>query len=60
VLAALLYRCIEFRMPAAGDEDVGAFGDEPAGRGQADAAVASGDDRDFAFWFFDRRLLLCR
>ena len=45
------YRFIEFRLPASGDEDVGALGDEPPGGGQADAAVAAGDDRDFPFQF---------
>jgi hypothetical protein len=42
-------RLIEFRLAASGDEDVGALGDEPPGRGQADAAVAPGVDRDFPF-----------
>src|SRR5262249_12489655 len=41
----------EFRLPASGDEDVGALGDEPPGRGQADAAVAPGNDRDLTFQF---------
>jgi hypothetical protein len=47
LLADLSDRLIEFRLPASGDVDVGAFRDEPAGSGQADAAVAPGDDRDF-------------
>src|SRR5262249_56339060 len=51
VAADLPDRCIEFRLPAAGDEDVGALGDEPPGRGQADAAVAPGNDRDLTFQF---------
>jgi hypothetical protein len=40
VPADLRHRVIEFRLAAAGDEDVGALGDEPPGGGQADAAVA--------------------
>src|SRR5262249_46384089 len=51
VLADLCYRFIEFRLAASGDEDVGALGDEAPGGGQADAAVAPGDDRDFPFQF---------
>src|SRR5262249_43062302 len=51
VPADLPDRLIEFRLAASGDEDVGALGDEPAGGGQADAAVAPGDDRDFTFQF---------
>src|SRR5262249_41157770 len=42
VLADLPDRLIEFRLAAAGDEDVGPLGDKPPGGGQADAAVASG------------------
>src|SRR5262249_37557475 len=49
VLADLPDRFIELRLAASGDEDVGAFGDEPPGRGQADAAVAPGNDRDLTF-----------
>ena len=49
VLADLPDRLIEFRLAAAGDEDVGALGDVAPGGGQADAAVAPGDDRDFPF-----------
>src|SRR5262249_25312554 len=51
VLADLPDRLIEFRLAAAGDEDVGALGGEAPGGGQADAAVAPGDDRDFPFQF---------
>src|SRR5262249_32784538 len=51
VLADLPDRLIEFGLAASGDEDVGTLGDEPPGRGQANAAVAPGDDRDFAFQF---------
>jgi hypothetical protein len=51
VPADLLYRSIEFRLPASGDEDVGALGDEPPGGGQADAAVAPGNDRGLTFQF---------
>jgi hypothetical protein len=51
VLADVRYRFIEFRLPAAGDEDVGALGNELPGGSQADAAVASGNDRDFSFQF---------
>jgi hypothetical protein len=36
----LRYRFLEFRLPASGNEDVGALGDEPPSGGQADAAVA--------------------
>src|SRR5262249_51676718 len=43
------YRFLEFRLAASGDEDVGTFGDEAPGGGQADAAVAPGDDRDLPF-----------
>src|SRR5262249_61386475 len=50
-LADLCYRCIEFRLPASGDEDVGALGDEPPGGGHADAAVAPGNDRDLTLQF---------
>jgi hypothetical protein len=49
VLADLPDRFIELRLSAAGDEDVGALGDEAPGGGQADTAVAPGDDRDFPF-----------
>src|SRR6202007_1664746 len=42
VLADLPDRFVELRLSAAGDEDVGAFGDEAPGRGPADAAVAPG------------------
>src|SRR6516165_8672895 len=48
-------RLIELRLAAAGDVDVGALGDEPAGGGQADAAVAPGDDRDFPFQLLRHR-----
>ena len=48
-VADLLDRLVELGLAAAGDEDVSPFGDEPLGRGQADAAVAAGDDRDLAF-----------
>src|SRR5262249_44072327 len=51
VLADLPDRLIEFRLAAAGDEDVGALRDEAPGGGQADAAVAPGNDRDFPFQF---------
>src|SRR5262249_13267411 len=51
VPADLPDRLLEFRLPASGDEDVGALGDEPPGGGQADAAVAPGDDRHFPFQF---------
>jgi hypothetical protein len=33
VPADLRYRCIELRLPASGDEDVGALGDEAPGGG---------------------------
>ena len=49
VLAHLRDRLIEFRLAAAGDEDVSALGDKPPGRCQADAAVAPGDESDFPF-----------
>src|SRR5262245_64592469 len=49
MLADLPDRCFEFRLTAAGDEDVGALGDEPPGGGQADAAAAPGNDRDLTF-----------
>src|SRR5262249_7862947 len=51
VLADLPDRLIEFRLAASRDEDMGAFGDESPGGGQADAAVAPGDDRDPTFQF---------
>src|SRR5262249_36756182 len=51
VLADVSHRLIEFRLAAAGDEDVGPFGDEPPGGGQADAAVAPADGPDFPFHF---------
>jgi hypothetical protein len=44
VLADVADRLIEFRLAASGDEDVGTFGDEALGGGQADAAVATSDD----------------
>jgi hypothetical protein len=59
VLAHLHCRLIEFRLAAAGDEDVGTFGDEAPGGGQADAAVAPGDTATFPSSFFDMGLLLC-
>src|SRR5215472_1971682 len=55
VPADLRYRIIEFRLPASGDEDVGALGDEAPGGGQADAAVAPGNDRDLTFQFLRHR-----
>src|SRR5262249_31409221 len=51
VPADLRHRCIEFRLPVSGDEDVGTLGDEAPGGGQADAAVAPGHDRDLTFQF---------
>src|SRR5262245_52671223 len=52
VLADLPDRVVQLRLPAAGDEDVGALGDEPPSGGEADAAVAPGNDCDFPFQFF--------
>jgi hypothetical protein len=49
VLADLPDRLIEFRLAAAGDEDVGALGDVAPGRGQADAAVATSNQGNFPF-----------
>src|SRR5262245_49479373 len=49
VLADLPDRFVQLLLAASGDEDVGALGDEPPGGGQADAAVAPGDDRDFPY-----------
>ena len=40
---------VQLGLIASGDEDVGAFADETFGSGQAYAAVASGDECDFAF-----------
>src|SRR5262249_41865328 len=40
VPADLPDRFVQLRLAASGDEDVGAFGDEPPCGGQADAAVA--------------------
>ena len=48
-VADLRDRLVEFRLPASGDDHLGAFGREPPGCGQADATVAAGDDRDFPF-----------
>ena len=59
VLADLPDRLIEFRLVAAGEEDVDLLGDVAPGGGQADAAVAPGDDRDLPFRFFDMGLLRC-
>src|SRR5713226_2421447 len=49
VLADLAHRGVELGVTATGDEDVRAFRDEPLCSGEADSAVASGDDRDFSF-----------
>ena len=51
VLADVPDRLIELRLAAAGDEDVGALGNELPVGGQAVAAAAPGDDRDFPFQF---------
>ena len=50
---------IGIRLSAAGDEDTAAFRDEPAGGGQADAAVAPVMTATFPSSFFDMRLLRC-
>src|SRR6266436_1462083 len=49
VLADLSHCCIQFALTATGDVDVGALCDEAPGRGQADTAAATRDDRDFSF-----------
>ena len=49
VFADLFYGGVEFGLAASGDEDVGAFGDEFFGGGEADAAIAAGDECDFSF-----------
>src|SRR5216684_8404968 len=51
VLADLSYGCIQFAFTATGDVDVRTLCDEAPGRGQADAAAATRDDRDFSFKF---------
>ena len=38
---------VELGLAAAGDEDVGAFGNESLGGGEADAAAAAGYESDF-------------
>jgi hypothetical protein len=59
VPAELRDRFVEFRLAAAGDEDVGAFGDEPPGGGQADTVVAPVMTPTFPSSFFGMGLLLC-
>ena len=49
ILADLLYGGVEFSLAPAGNEYVGAFVGESLGCGQADAAVASGNDSYFSF-----------
>src|SRR5262245_4289880 len=51
VAADLLDRRRQRALTPARDEDVGALVHELLRRGQADAAVAPGDDRDFPFQF---------
>jgi hypothetical protein len=51
VLPDLSYGGIQFALPATGNVDIRAFGDEAPGRGQADAAAATRDDSDFSFKF---------
>ncbi len=51
VFADFLYGSFQFRLAPAGDEDVGAFGYETLRGGEADAAVAAGDDGYFSFEF---------
>jgi hypothetical protein len=41
-------RRVKFGLGAAGDEDLGAFADEPFGGGATDAAIAACDEWDFA------------
>ena len=43
----LLDRCIQVHLPTPGDKNVSSLGDEALGRGQSDAAIAAGDQRDF-------------
>jgi len=52
-------RFVQLRLTAAGNEDVGTLGDEPPGRGQADAAVASVMTATLPCSFFDMGLLRC-
>src|SRR5262249_25889378 len=59
VAADLRYRFIEFRLTAAGDEDVGTLGDEAPGGGQADAAAAPVMTATLPSSFFDMGLLRC-
>jgi hypothetical protein len=47
----LLDRGIKFILTAAGDENVGPFGDKLPCRSQTDTAVAPGYDRDFSVQF---------
>ena len=49
VLSDFLHGGVQLGLAAAGDEDVRALRDKAFGGGQADAAVASGDDRYFSF-----------
>jgi hypothetical protein len=49
VLADLLHRLIEFRLAAAGDEDISPFVYELSCRGQANATVAAGNEGNFSF-----------
>src|SRR6266481_8490261 len=49
VLADLAHRRVELGLTAPGDEDVRAFRGEPSCGGEADSAVAPGDDGDLAF-----------
>jgi hypothetical protein len=39
---------VQLGLSPAGDEDVGAFGDEPLRGGQANAATSAGDDGDLS------------
>jgi hypothetical protein len=48
-VADLLHRLIELGLAPARDEDVGTFVRESLGGGEADAAVAPRDHRDFSF-----------
>ena len=56
IMADLRHRPIEFGLPSTGHEHASAFGREPFGARQTDAAVGAGDDRDLAFQLAHVRL----
>jgi len=49
IFADLFCRCGQLRLTASSDEDVGAFFDKFLGRGKADTAIATCDERNFSY-----------